>query len=129
VNVLVVDDDHAIRRLLEVKLVSEGFEVVTAESGREALLAALDRRPDLILLDGMLPGMPGNQVARALRENPATSGIPILTLSAPHTGGQVEQAYASGVDDYLTKPFSLSDLIGRARALIVKSRGPGAPPG
>jgi DNA-binding response OmpR family regulator len=129
VYVLVVDDDYAIRRLLEVKLAAEGFEVATAEDGREALLAAQHRPPDLILLDGMLPGMPGSQVARALRENPATSGIPILMLSALHAEGHVQRAYASGVDDYVTKPFNLNDVIGRARALIARSRGEGALPG
>lgn len=126
--VLVVDDDYAIRRLLEVKLAAEGFEVATAEDGHEALLAAGDRPPDLIMLDGMLPGMPGSQVARALRENPATAGIPILMLSALHAEGHVERAYASGVDDYVTKPFNLNDVIGRARALIAQSKAQGAPP-
>jgi len=119
--VLIVDDDYAIRRLLQVKLSAEGFNVTTAEDGREALLAVEERIPDLILLDGMLPGMPGSQVARELRQRRDTAHVPILMVSALSTLDHVSRAYAAGVDDYLTKPFTLNDLIERVRALIARS--------
>jgi two-component system, OmpR family, phosphate regulon response regulator PhoB len=128
VYVLIVDDDHAMRRLLEVKLTAEGFEVATAEDGPAALGTAQDRLPDLILLDGMLPGMPGSQVARALRANPATAGVPILMLSAVQGEDHIERAYASGIDDYVTKPFNLNDVVGRVRALLDRPARNPVPP-
>lgn len=119
--VLIVDDDYAIRRLLQVRLAAEGFKVATAEDGQEALLAVEECVPDLILLDGMLPGMPGSQVARELRRRRATTHVPILMVSALNSQDQVSRAYAAGVDDYLAKPFLLNDLIERVRTLMARS--------
>jgi len=126
--ILVVDDDYAIRKLLEVKLRSEGYEVVTAKSGPEALDIAGKQRPDLIVLDNMMPGMAGHQVAARVRATNGLQDVPILMLTAVRSDKNVERAFAAGVDDYVTKPFDLNEIVWRVRALLRRAVPAPQPP-
>ena len=118
-RVMVVDDDHVIRGLLEVNLEMEGHDVVTAVDGRDALDQVSATAPDLLLLDVMMPNVNGWQVAEALKTDPATRHIPIVFLSARAMEADVRKGTELGVDAYVTKPFDpidLMDLVGRLLA-------------
>jgi DNA-binding response OmpR family regulator len=118
-TVLVVDDDVTIRRLLQITLETEGFGVVTAGDGAEALRRAqADPRPDLVLLDIMMPGMDGLQVCHTLKSDPATQALPVVLLSAKAQSHDIELGLRVGADDYVTKPPDLLDLVARIRALL-----------
>ncbi len=110
-RVMAVDDDHVIRGLLEVNLEMEGHEVVTAVDGRDALDKVTRMRPDLILLDVMMPNVNGWQVAEQLKEDPCTRHIPIVFLSARAMEADVRKGTALGVEAYVTKPFDPIDLM------------------
>ncbi len=115
-RVMAVDDDHVIRGLLEVNLEMEGHEVVTAVDGREALEKVAHERPDLILLDVMMPNINGWQVAESLKADAATREVPIVFLSARAMEADVRKGRDLGVTNYVTKPFDpidLMDLVGR----------------
>ena len=115
-RVLVVDDEPAIRELVTTVLRYEGFEVSTAESGREALAAVEHSRPHLVVLDVMLPDLDGFAVQQRL----AASGqrIPVLFLTARDTVEDKVRGLTLGGDDYLTKPFSLGELVARIHAVL-----------
>ena len=118
-RVLVVDDDHVIRGLLEVNLEMEGYDVVTAVDGRDALDKVAASAPDLLLLDVMMPNVNGWQVAESLKSDPATSAIPIVFLSARAMEADVRKGTDLGVEAYVTKPFDpidLMELVGRLLA-------------
>lgn len=123
-RILVVDDEVNIQRLLQVNLEGEGFEVLLASSGPEALVKVRQERPDLVILDLMLPGMAGLEVARQLRAE--GNWVPILILTA--RGEEVDKVVGLevGADDYLAKPFSLRELIARVRALLRRASLPRA---
>ena len=110
-RILVADDDPVILRLVEVNLGLEGFEVDTAARGEEALTLARERHPDLIILDVMMPGMTGWDVAEQLREDEATSTIPVIFLSARAQEEDRRRGQSLGVAAYITKPFDPGDLI------------------
>jgi two-component system KDP operon response regulator KdpE len=115
-RVLVVDDEPPIRRLLRTSLVSQGFQVVEAANGREALEQIEPAAPDLILLDLGLPDIQGHELIRRLREQ--GSSVPILVLSSrTDETGKVE-ALDLGADDYVTKPFGTDELFARIRAAL-----------
>jgi two-component system cell cycle sensor histidine kinase/response regulator CckA len=117
-RILVVDDEVNNRQLLEVMLTPEGFSVVTAESGEEALaLVAIDP-PDLILLDVMMPGMDGFEVAERLKTSPTTKRIPILIVTAYDDRRARMRALGVGVEDFLTKPVDRAELCMRVRNLL-----------
>jgi two-component system alkaline phosphatase synthesis response regulator PhoP len=120
-TILVVDDDPAIVGLLRVSFELDDYEVLEAGDGDGALEAARVARPDLVVLDVMLPGRDGLQVARVLRADPVTAGIPLLLLSAKAQPGDVE-AGAAVADEYVTKPFDPIDLLARAAKLIERRR-------
>ena len=114
-KILLVEDERSIAEGLKVSLESEGFQVGWAKDGNEAL-AAWDRtRPDLIVLDLMLPGMSGTEVCRTIR---ARSDVPIIMLTARDTEVDRVVGLEIGADDYLTKPFSTRELIARIRAIL-----------
>ncbi|HVL92873.1 MAG TPA: response regulator [Acidimicrobiales bacterium] len=121
-TILVVDDDPVIQQLLRVSFEMEGYEVITASDGVAGLERARAERPDLLILDVMMPRMNGIEVARALKSDPGTASIPILMLSAKAQAADVSAGGASGVDDYVTKPFDPEVLLGRAEGLIERSR-------
>ena len=114
-KILVVDDEPALRDTVGYALRQEGFEVEVREDGDAALEAALTDGFDLVILDLMLPGLPGTEVCRRLR---AQSAIPIVMLTA--RGAEVDRVVGLeiGADDYVTKPFSMAELIGRVRAIL-----------
>ena len=114
-RVLVVDDDAALAEMLTIVLRGEGFEPFHVADGTQALTAVREVRPDLVLLDLMLPGMNGIDVCRVLRQD---SGVPIVMLTAK--GEEVDRIVGleMGADDYLPKPFALEELLARLRALL-----------
>ncbi len=115
VRVLVVDDERAIRRLLQVSLTAHGHTIFEATSGREALEAVVAYRPDLIILDLGLPDIEGIEVTQRLREWTQT---PIIILSVRERETDKIAALDAGADDYLTKPFSIGELLARIRVLL-----------
>ena len=124
-QVLVVDDEPNIRELVQVALKFHGCSVTTAASGREALRQAEAARPDLIVLDVMMPGMDGFEVCRRLRA--AGNEVPVIFLTARDTSSDTVTGLAIGGDDYVTKPFSVEALVARVRAVLrraSRSSGP-----
>jgi len=120
-RILVVDDEASITELLGLALRYEGFEVATAADGRRALAAATDFRPELIVLDIMLPDYDGFEVARRLSAQ--GQRIPILFLTARDTTEDKVRGLTLGGDDYVTKPFSIEELIARIRAILRRAAG------
>lgn len=110
-RVMACDDDHVIRGLLEVNLEMEGYDVVTACDGQDALDKIRQEAPDLILLDVMMPNLNGWQVAEALQADEATRQIPIIFLSARAMEADVEKGTSLGAVSYVTKPFDPIDLM------------------
>ena len=121
-TVLVVDDDPVILKLLEVNFEMEGFQVVRASDGAEGLERARECRPDIVVLDVMMPRMTGYEVAKALREDDVTAHIPIIFVTARAQSSDVERGLELGVDDYVTKPFDPLDLIARVNTLLARSQ-------
>ncbi|HEY6058494.1 MAG TPA: response regulator transcription factor [Candidatus Limnocylindrales bacterium] len=126
-TILVVDDEPTLRETLGEALEGEGFRVVTAEDGRVALERFHEERPDLVLLDLMLPELSGIEVCRIIRRE---SGVPILMLTAKDSEIDKVVGLELGADDYVTKPFSLRELTARVRALLRRAQatGPGDQP-
>jgi two-component system OmpR family response regulator len=128
-QVLVVDDEPNIRELVQVALKFHGCSVSTAGSGREALRQAEAGRPDLIVLDVMLPDLDGFEVCRRLRA--AGNEVPVIFLTARDTSSDTVTGLAIGGDDYVTKPFSVEALVARVRAVLRRASraaaGQGAP--
>lgn len=124
-TILIVDDEPAIRDMLAVTLDLAGFDTVGAASAREARALIADRRPDLILLDWMLPGGSGIELARRLRRDKAAGGIPIIMLTAKASEENKVQGLNEGVDDYVTKPFSPRELVARIKTVLRRADGRG----
>ncbi|GFZ93936.1 phosphate regulon transcriptional regulator PhoB [Elstera cyanobacteriorum] len=120
--VLVVEDETAIATLLRYNLEREGFRVCTAADGEEALIIAAEQNPDLVLLDWMLPMLSGIEVCRRLRRLPTARATPIIMLTARGEEGDKIRGLDSGADDYVTKPFSVSELIARVKAVLRRTR-------
>ncbi|MGQ0626032.1 MAG: MtrAB system response regulator MtrA [Sporichthyaceae bacterium] len=120
-RVLVVDDDTALAEMLTIVLRSEGFEPVVCSDGEAALAAFRECKPDLVLLDLMLPGRDGIEVCRSLR---AESGVPIVMLTAKSDTIDVVLGLESGADDYIVKPFKGKELIARVRARLRRQDDP-----
>ena len=116
-RVLVVDDELDIREFVQYNLVKEGYEVVCAVNGRDAVAKALEFRPHLILMDMMMPEMDGREACRALRANVATSKAMIVFLSAVCEEDSLVGCYEAGADDYITKPVSMRVLCSRVAAI------------
>ncbi|MBP2019042.1 DNA-binding response OmpR family regulator [Symbiobacterium terraclitae] len=123
-RILVVDDDPKILKALEQALQQEGYEVHKAEDGLEALRVAQEVKPDLMILDIMLPKMDGFEVLAQLQ---SSGGIPTLILSARGEEMDKVVGFNVGADDYLVKPFRLSELLLRVRAILRRTSGPAAP--
>jgi two-component system alkaline phosphatase synthesis response regulator PhoP len=118
-KILVVDDEEDILELLKFNLTREGYDVSSASTGEEALsVARAERSPDLILLDLMLPGIDGLDVARRLKGDPPTKKIPIIMLTAKGEESDIVTGLELGADDYITKPFSRKVLVARLRAVL-----------
>jgi DNA-binding response OmpR family regulator len=120
-TVLVADDDADVRDVVVFKLEQAGYEVIAAEDGATALAYAREVRPDLAVLDVMMPRMTGLDVCRELRADAGTAAIAVILLTARAQEGDVEKGFAWGADDYLTKPFSPRELASRVRAVLARS--------
>lgn len=114
-KVLIVDDEHAIRRFLRTSLTAHGYDVYEAATGEDAILQTINSRPDLIILDLGLPGIDGIEVTRRIREWAQT---PIIILSVQNQDSDKIEALDAGADDYLTKPFSVGELTARLRVAM-----------
>ncbi|XRQ09719.1 response regulator transcription factor [Actinomadura welshii] len=121
-SVLVVDDEANIRDLIEVALRFHGFATVTADTGEKALRAAARERPDLILLDVMLPDVDGFEICRRLRAD--GDQVPVIFLTARDTPSDTVTGLTLGGDDYVAKPFSIESLIARVRAVLRRTAPP-----
>lgn len=122
-KILLIDDDQALLHLLGEFLKDDSFEVISALSGSAGLRLAYDQRPDLILLDVMLPGMDGWEVCARLRE---MSDVPIIMLTAKTTENDKLRGFRLGVDDYVTKPFSFAELVARIQAVLSRAKTSGS---
>jgi two-component system, sensor histidine kinase and response regulator len=109
-RILVVDDDPRLLHVVTTYLSIEGYEVMTAADGEEALRSVQDMRPSLIVLDVMMPGMDGIETCRRIKQDPLTSDIPVLLFTALNRDEDVESGRAAGADRFISKPFSLQGL-------------------
>ena len=123
VRVLVVDDQSDNREVLQIVLECEGFVILTAGSGEEALASVAAQSPDMILLDVMMPGMDGYEVAAKIKGNPATKNIPILMITALDGPKARMRALSAGAEDLLTKPFGGAELCARVRNILRLPQG------
>jgi two-component system phosphate regulon response regulator PhoB len=121
-HILVVEDEAALVELLRYNLEEEGFRVSAAADGEAALAAVAEDKPDLIVLDLMLPLISGLEICRQLRRRPETRGLPIIMLTARGEESDRIRGLDSGADDYVTKPFSPSELVARVRAVLRRAR-------
>lgn len=122
---LVVDDDYLLLRLVELNLAKIGVKVYTAKTGREALRLAITEKPDVILLDIMMPGMDGYEVLRQLKASGETKDIPIIMLTAKTGDEDRERCREMGAAAYVTKPFKLEELRETVKRLIHRGDDPG----
>lgn len=118
VKVLVVEDEEAISLLLKYNLTAEGFEVTVVDDGDEALMVADEIQPDIILLDWMLPHVSGIEICRQLRAREETQAIPVIMLTARAEEEDRLRGFEKGADDYVTKPFSMKELVARINAVL-----------
>lgn len=117
-KILVVDDEHHIVELIKFNLENNGYEVITAFDGEQAIKEAEIQSPDLIILDLMLPKLDGIEVCRRLKRNPVTSHISIIMLTAKSDESDKIVGLEIGADDYMTKPFSVKELVARVKAVL-----------
>jgi two-component system phosphate regulon response regulator PhoB len=116
--ILIVEDEPSIAELISINLTHAGFSVLRALQADEALQLLRNTKPDLVILDWMMPGKSGVQFARELRSNPSTQAIPILMLTAKGEEADKVLGLDAGADDYVTKPFSPKELVARVKALL-----------
>jgi two-component system phosphate regulon response regulator PhoB len=121
-RILVADDEESVRQLLQIVLQHEGYEVLLATNGAEALLAAHNDAPDLILLDWMMPVLDGLSVLKQLRKDEATHSIPILMLTARQSDSDTTTALVGGADVYLTKPFEPQVVLSMISRLLPEEK-------
>jgi two-component system phosphate regulon response regulator PhoB len=120
--VLVVEDEDALATLLQYNLEKEGYDVTVAGDGEEALILVDERLPDLVVLDWMLPKVSGIEVCRRLRSRPETRNVPIIILTARGEETDRIRGLDTGADDYVVKPFSMTELTARIRAVLRRIR-------
>jgi two-component system phosphate regulon response regulator PhoB len=121
-RVLIVEDEDAQAEVLRYNFDREGFDVLVAADGEEAILAVEEQQPDLVLLDWMLPGTSGVTVCRRLRTHPETRDLPIIIVTARGEEADRVRGFESGADDYVAKPFSPTELVARVRAVLRRAR-------
>jgi len=122
-TVLVIDDERDLIELVRYNLQNEGFEVLAARDGESGVREALDRKPDLVLIDLMLPGIDGLEVCHRLRSDERTSRIPLIMLTAKSSEADRVVGLELGADDYVTKPFSPRELAARVKAVLRRASG------
>jgi len=126
---LVVDDAPDIRLVVSFVLEKAGFEVYEESSGKAGLAAAAEMRPDVVLLDWMMPNMSGIEFCRALRGNADLGDVAVILLTAKAQQSDVEAGFAAGADDYIVKPFSPRELLNRVQEVLAQHREGVPPPG
>jgi DNA-binding response OmpR family regulator len=119
-TVLVADDEQDILNLVRFRLERDGYDVVCASDGAEAVSLARSAQPALCVLDVMMPKLTGIEVLQQLRADPATAGIRVILLTARGQDGDVDQGFEAGADDYVTKPFSPQELRRRVQAQLAR---------
>ena len=117
-KILVVDDEIYIVHILDFSLGIEGYEVITALDGEQALAKVAEDKPDLIVLDIMMPKLDGYETCKALKQNPETHDIPVILLSAKGRNVDQKVGFEVGADDYITKPFSPRKLVERINSIL-----------
>ena len=120
--VLVVEDDPSQREVLAYNIRAEGYQVLTAENGDEALLAVRDDQPDLVVLDWMLPNVSGIEVCRQIKKDTALAKLPVIMLSARSEEDDRVRGLETGADDYVVKPYSVAELLARIRTQLRRTR-------
>lgn len=118
--ILVVDDEPHIVKMVEFKLRNQGYETISAVDGNQALEMVLTRKPDLILLDVMMPGLDGFQVLNKLKTQEETRELPVIMLTAKGQERDVVTGFDKGADDYIIKPFSFPELLARVNRALSK---------
>lgn len=121
-KILVVDDEINITQILEFSIGSEGYQVITASNGEEAIDVARKEQPNLIILDIMMPKIDGYEACRIIKANPLTKNIPVILLTAKGRDIDKRLGYEVGATDYIIKPFSPTQLIERIQELLVNAR-------
>jgi len=116
-KILIAEDEPLILQTMELKLKKEGYEIIKCIDGLEAMQKLEEQMPDMVITDIMLPYSSGLEIIRKVKENEATKSIPVIVLSAMGQENIVEEAFALGADDFLKKPFSLSELSIRIKKL------------
>lgn len=122
-TILIVDDESAIRDMVGITLDLAGFSSLSAANAHDAHVSIIDKKPDLVLLDWMLPGGSGIELARRLRRDSITANIPIIMLTAKTSEDNKVQGLSEGVDDYVTKPFSPRELVARIKTVLRRANG------
>lgn len=119
-KILVCDDDNDLVLLIKEQFTSEGYDVVSTKNGNETLKLVEEQKPDLVILDALVPGMHGFEVCKALKSKPATRNIPVILMTAVYTKSRYKQEAISqlGAQDYVLKPFDISDLVSRVKKFI-----------
>lgn len=120
-NILIIDDEFPMRYLIEHQLKREGFKVTLAKDGPDGLTAVSKHKPDLVVLDVMMPGMDGFEVCQQIKNTPETSQIPVIFLTASEIKEYKTRAFAVGADDYLTKPFLAEELLAHISAVLKRT--------
>jgi DNA-binding response OmpR family regulator len=128
-KILIAEDSSTVRRLVAARLAADGFEVVEAADGEEALFAAQREHPDLLVLDKVMPKLDGFEVVRALRDDPKTRAVPIVMLTERTGEEDVLGGLSLGVEEYMPKPFSPHELSARVRRVLARLGAQGGPPG
>ena len=123
-SVLIVEDEPEIREMLNFSLTRAGFTVIEAATGEMALQRLNSDLPDILIVDWMLPGMSGVELAKRIRRDELTSALPLLMLTARSEETDVLKSFESGIDDYMSKPFSPKELVARIKALLRRSGAP-----
>ncbi len=121
-TVLIVEDEEALSTLLQYNLDKEGYRILSASDGEEAAMMVRETTPDLVLLDWMLPGLSGIELCRRLRGRPETRNLPIIMITARGEESDRIRGLDTGADDYVTKPFSMTELLARIRAVMRRIR-------
>ncbi|MCM8775780.1 MAG: response regulator [Candidatus Omnitrophica bacterium] len=117
-RILMIDDEPDVLEMLGNRLVANHYEVISASTGLEGLEKAQNEKPDLILLDVMMPGMDGLEVLKRLKSSNLTRNIPVLIISAKVQKESIQKAIAAGAVDYFVKPFPVSDLLGKIQKMV-----------
>lgn len=117
-KVLVVDDEEFILSLLRNGLSENGFEVITAKNGFDAILAVEEQKPDIVITDIMMPKLTGLEFLKALKNNELTKKIPVFLISALDEADRVQEGLSLGAVDYITKPFKINEIVGKIRHFL-----------